>query len=59
MKTIYRYNGKKISKAKAVELAGKERFAKMLKEAKEAFAEDPNQDSSYMVAGGMLNFWFE
>lgn len=59
MKTVYKYNGKKISKAQAMEIAGKERFARMLKEAKEAFMEDPNQDSSYMVSGGFLNFWFE
>lgn len=47
-------NGKKVTKKAATEKAGTERFGRMLKDAKQAHAEDPNEQISFMVPGGIL-----
>ena len=47
-------NGKKISRKEAQELAGTERFGRMVEEAREAQSEDPNEEIDYMVRGGTL-----
>lgn len=47
-------NGKKISRKSAQELAGTERFGRILQEAKEAYREDPGEEIAYMVGGGIL-----
>lgn len=47
-------NGKKVTKKAAMDKAGAERFGAMLKEAKQAYAEDPNEEISFMVQGGIL-----
>ena len=41
MKTEFYYQGKKITKKKAVEILGEKRFKERLQEAKETFFEDP------------------
>lgn len=51
-------NGKKISQKAAKEMLGEERYKRMLKEAKEAFREDPFEKISFFVGKGMLNFEF-
>lgn len=47
-------DGKKVTKKVAMEKAGAERFGMMLKDAKQAHAEDPNEQISFMVPGGIL-----
>ena len=47
-------DGKKVPKKVAAEKAGAERFGMMLKDAKQAHAEDPNEQISFMVPGGIL-----
>jgi hypothetical protein len=42
MLVVFYYKGKKISKAKAVEIFGKEKLNKRIKEAQEEFKNDPN-----------------
>lgn len=54
MTITFYYGNKKISKAKAIELAGKDRLHEMIQEAKESFFDDPLEQSSYMVQGGFL-----
>lgn len=51
-------NNKKVSKAMAQKVAGAERFKEILVEAKEAHAEDPYEQISFMVSGGMLAIEF-
>jgi hypothetical protein len=58
MKTTFYLNSKKVTKKAAAELAGKERFERMIKEAKEDFMNDPWTELSYMVAGGILTIEF-
>lgn len=47
-------NDKKVPKKVAAEKAGAERFKRMLEDAKQAHAEDPNEQISFMVPGGIL-----
>ena len=51
-------NGKKISQKAAKEMLGEECYKRMLKEAKEAFREDPFEEISFFVGKGILNFEF-
>ena len=51
-------NGKKISRKEAQELAGTERFSRMVEEAREAHSEDPNEEIDYMIRGGTLTIVF-
>ena len=51
-------NGKKISQKEVKEMLGEERFKRMLKEAKEAFKEDPFEEISFFVGKGRLIFEF-
>lgn len=59
MKTVFYLNDKKITRKAAKELAGAERFERMMTEAKEAFMEEPSEQISYMVSGGFLSISFE
>lgn len=54
MRTVITLDGKKISKKAAVEKFGKEKMDDRLKEAKEAFMEDPNEEISWWTGAGML-----
>ncbi len=47
-------NGKKVTKKAAAAKAGAERFGRMLEYAKQIHAEDPNEQISFMVPGGIL-----
>lgn len=47
-------DGKKVTKKAAMDKAGAERFGMMLKDAKQAHAEDPHEQISFMVPGGIL-----
>ena len=47
-------NGKKVTKKAVTEKAGAERLGRMLEEAKQTHAEDPNEQISFMVPGGIL-----
>lgn len=51
-------NDKKITQAKAKELVGEKRFKEMVKEAKQAFVEDPYEEISYFIGKGVLIFEF-
>lgn len=49
----------RITRKKAIELVGEERFKKMLAEAKEVFREDPFTNNSFWIGGNrILNFEF-
>lgn len=58
MRTIIELNGKKISKKAASEKFGKEEMDRMIREAKEALAEDPLEETSWWVGEGMLSITF-
>lgn len=58
MRTIIELNGKKISKKAASEKFGKEELERMIQEAKEAFAEDPLEETSWWMGEGMLSITF-
>lgn len=47
-------NGEKVTKKAATEKAGAERLGRMLEDAKQAHADDPNEEISFMVPGGIL-----
>lgn len=47
-------DGKKVTKKAAMEKTGSERFGRMLEDAKRAHDEDPNEQISFMVPGGIL-----
>ena len=51
-------NGKKISKKAASEKFGKEELERMIQEAKEAFATDPLEETSWWMGEGMLSITF-
>lgn len=59
MKTVFYLNDKKITRKAAKEIAGAERFERMMVEAKEAFIEDPLIEIDYMISGGTLTICFE
>ena len=58
MRTIITLDGKKISKKAACEMFGKEDMDKRIREAKEVFFEDPNEESSWWMGSGMLTIEF-
>lgn len=58
MRTIIELNGKKMSKKAASEKFGKEELERMIQEAKEAFAEDPLEETSWWMGVGMLSITF-
>jgi hypothetical protein len=51
-------DGKKITQKVVKEMLGEESYKRMLKDAKEAFKEDPLQEISFFVGNGMLVFEF-
>ena len=58
MRTIITLDGKKISKKAACEMFGKEDMDKRIRDAREAFSEDPNEKSSWWMGNGMLTIEF-
>jgi len=58
MRTIITLDGKKISKKAACEMFGKDDMDKRIREAKEVFFEDPNEESSWWMGSGMLTIEF-
>lgn len=59
MKTTFYHNGKKITRAKAVELTGEARLDRCIEESKLAFRDDPMEQNDYMVKDGILTICFE
>ena len=59
MKTIYKLDGKKISKKTLVEKMGAERVKKMTEDAWETTREDPWISNDFWIGSGMLNISFE
>lgn len=58
MRTIITLDSKKISKKAACEMYGEADVNKMIREAKEAFLEDPNEESTWWMRNGMLTVEF-
>lgn len=58
MRTIITLDGKKINKNAACEMFGKEDMDKRIKEAKEVFFEEPNEECSWWMGIGMLTIKF-
>ena len=58
MKTIYRLDGKKITKKALAEQIGTERVKRMTAEAWETMMEDPNICNDFYTKEGMLNIKF-
>jgi len=58
MRTIITLDGKKISKKAACEMFGKEDMDKRIRDARAAFSEDPNEESSWWMGNGMLTIEF-
>lgn len=59
MKTKFYLNGKKATRKAIKEQVGEERLARMLKEAKETFLEDPLVQNDFFIGSGMLTIAFE
>jgi len=59
MTTKFYLNGKKTTRKAVKELVGEARLARMLKEAKETFFEDPMTENSFFIGNGMLTIEFE
>ncbi len=59
MKTIYRMDGKKISKKALTEQIGAERVKRMTQEAWETTQEDPYICNDFWIGSGMLNIEFK
>lgn len=58
MRTIITLDAKKISKKAACEMYGEADVNKMIREAKKAFLEDPNEESTWWMGNGMLTIEF-
>ena len=58
MRTIITLDGKKISKKAACEMFGEADMNKRIRDAKEAFFEDPHEESSWWMGNGMLTIEF-
>ena len=59
MRIIITLDGKKISKKAASEMFGEADMNKRIRNAKEAFFEDPNEESSWWMGNGMLTIEFQ
>jgi len=59
MTTKFYLNGKKTTRKAVKELVGEARLARMLKEAKETFFEDPLTENSFFIGNGMLTIEFK
>lgn len=59
MKTKFYLNGKKTTRKAIKERLGEERLARMLKEAKATFLEDPLIQNDFFIGNGMLTIAFE
>ena len=53
MKLRFKLDGTKITRAKACELAGKERLERMIKESRETMKEDPLIENDYWLGAGV------
>jgi len=59
MKTVYRLQGKKVTKKSLIEMFGAERIKRITKEAMETFKEDPYiANDFFMGSKGLLNVEF-
>ena len=58
MRTIITLDGKKISKKTACEMFGKEDMDKRIRDARAAFSEDSDEESSWWMGNGMLTIEF-
>ena len=58
MRTIITLDAKKISKKAACEMYREADVNKMIREAKKAFLEDPNEESTWWTGNGMLTIEF-
>lgn len=59
MKTKFYLNGKKTTRKAIQERLGAGRLARMLKEAKETFMDDPLIQNDFFIGNGMLTISFE
>ena len=59
MKTKFYLNGKKTTRKAIKEQVGEERLARMLKEAKGTFMEDPLTQNDFFIGSGILTIAFE
>ena len=59
MKTNFYLNGKKTTRKAIKEQLGAERLARMIKEAKETFFEDPLIQNDFFIGTGMLTIEFK
>ncbi len=58
MKTTFYFNGRKITKKAAAGLAGEERLKRLIEEAKDGFRQDPCEEQSWFLGGGILAISF-
>ncbi|MBR1810998.1 MAG: hypothetical protein IJ766_05020 [Clostridia bacterium] len=54
MKTIFHFNGKKITTKAAAELAGEEKLKRLIEQAKDGFRQDPCEEQSWFFGSGIL-----
>ena len=59
MKTKFYINGKKTTRKAIQEQLGADRLAKMMKEAKETFMDDPQIQNDFFIGNGILTITFE
>ncbi len=59
MKTKFYINGKKTTRKAIQEQLGADRLARMLKEAKETFMDDPQIQNDFFIGNGILTITFE
>ncbi len=59
MKTKFYLNGKKTTRKAIKEMLDEERLTRILKEAKEAFREDPLIQNNFFIGNGILTIEFE
>ena len=60
MKTIFRLNGRKITRKAVIEMTGREYFDRLMKTAGETFREDPEISNDFSLGSkGMLNIEFQ
>jgi len=59
MKTKFYLNGKKTTRKAIKEMLDEKRLTRILKEAKEAFREDPLIQNDFFIGNGILTIEFE
>lgn len=58
MKTTFYLDGKKTTRKAVAEIVGRERLERMLKEAKDAFMNDPLEQNDFFLGRQMLTIEF-